>query len=220
MHRRAGGKCITPAFAVQSESAASGGASGRGRRSLQDSAIAAGPGLFGAQAGCLICPNHIPGAWLTARANRHDALQPPALVFFFFSRLLRRNLGKGNRVPILEGADFAKVLEFRLRRTWLTGNCRIWLNGDRSGFRRGVGCTDRCRGRLLRLRRIWLNGDRSGFRRGVGRTNRCRSRLLRGRLLSLGRPCLLRDANHARQEIIVDCVRVVYHIAGAAAALG
>src|SRR4029077_3182644 len=99
----------------------------------------------------------MPGAWLTARANRHDALQPLALSFFFFSRLLRRNLGKGNRVPILKGADFAKVLEFRLRSTWLTGNCRIWLNGDRSGFRRGVGCTDRGRGGRLRLPRVGVN---------------------------------------------------------------
>jgi len=126
---------------------------------------------------------HMPGAWLTARANRHDALQPLALSFFFFSRLPRRKLGKGNRVLILEGADFAKVLEFRSRRISLTGNCRIWLTGDRSGFRHGVGCTNRCRGRLLRLRRIWLNGDRGGVRRGVGRTNRCRRRRLRGRRL-------------------------------------
>ena len=49
--------------------------------------------------------------WLTARADRHDALQPLALVFCSFSRLLRSKLGKGNRVLIRKGADFVKVLK-------------------------------------------------------------------------------------------------------------
>src|SRR5262245_12124827 len=132
--------------------------------------------------GFLICSNHKLGAWLTARANRHDALQPLALFFFSFARLLRRNLGKDNRVPLIEGAYFVKVFVSRLRRIWLSRFRRIWLS---------------------RLRRIWLNGDRSGFRRGVGGANR-----RGGRLLRLGRRCVLRDVSHARQEIVVDRERV------------
>jgi hypothetical protein len=133
-------------------------------------------------------------ARLTARANSHDTLQPLALVLFFFSRLTRRKLGKHNGVAVVEGAYFVKVLESRLRRTWLSRLRRIWLG---------------------RLCRTWLNGEQRAFRRGIGGANRSSGRLLRlgrnrysGRLLRLARSCSLRDVSHARQEIVVNRERV------------
>src|SRR6266540_7476547 len=65
------------------------------------------------------------------RANGHDALQPLALIFFFFSPFLRRRFGRlgfnCNRVCILKVSYFGKGFERRLGGPWRNCNRRgLW----------------------------------------------------------------------------------------------